>query len=189
MSKRWAKAGVTGFGLLIACAPGCQPDRAATATATARPLVASRTDPLPATAAPAAATQSAAAKVADDAAGLQGGYLIGMTRAMIDGHRHDLAKRANDDAQQHPAGLAEAKDAATADLNNDGFVTLDEVVALRRAGLNEQQMLERLRATRQVFAVSARQRQYLLDRGIPAAVLDRIVAADNAAVATGDRVH
>ena len=189
MPRRWAKAGVTGAGLLIACAIGCAQDGRAGASSPP-PRVASP----PATAISAAAqpptTKEAAAvaRVADGAAGLEGGCLIGMTRAMIDGRRQDLAKRANDDAQQRPATLAEAKDCATADLNNDGFVTLDEVVAMRRAGLDENQMIERLRATHQVFAVSPRQRQYLLDRGVSAGVIDQIVKADGA-VAANDRVR
>jgi len=188
MPKRWTNVGVAGVGLLIGCAAGCQPDRGATAHV--GPLAASTNQPIAAATQQTPATKDAAAfaKVADKAAGFEGGCLIGMCRAMVEGHRQDLAKRANDESQQRHATLADVRDCATADLNNDGFVTLDEVVAMRRAGLDENQMIQRLEATQMVFAVSPRQRQYLVDRGVAPAVIDRIATADGA-VASSNPIH
>ena len=187
MWKRWTNAGVIGAGLLLGCEIGCQPDRGA-AQAGTMAASGNRSDAVATHQTATTKEAVAVAWVADKAAGLEGGCLIGMSRAMLDGNRHDLAKRANDDAQQRPATLAEVRDCATADLNNDGFVTLDEVVAMRRAGLDDTQMIQRLEATHQVFAVSPRQRQYLLDRGVGAAVIDRIVSPAGV-IASSDRIR
>ncbi len=68
----------------------------------------------------------------------------------------------------------EAKTATTGDVNNDGFVTLDEVIALDQANLTDDQIIERLRATNQVFDLTEEQRRYLLDRGVSQGVIDRL---------------
>ena len=62
------------------------------------------------------------------------------------------------------------------DINQDGFVTLDEVVALHGASLSDDQIIERLRATGQVFDLTEEQRRYLLDRAVPQNVVDRMVS-------------
>ena len=54
----------------------------------------------------------------------------------------------------------------TADLNGDGFVTLDEVVAMKRAGLSDDQMLQRLRDTGQVYELTPAQENYLRSQGV-----------------------
>jgi hypothetical protein len=64
--------------------------------------------------------------------------------------------------------------ATTADVNGDGFVTLDEVVAMRQAGLSDQQMLERLRLTGQVFELTAEQEQHLRSQGVSAHVVNQM---------------
>ena len=115
---------------------------------------------------------TAFAKLADAACGLSGGCLVGASRAMLEGHRVDLACRANERSEQRPALPADARDARTADLNGDGFVTLDEMIAMRRAGLDDREIIQRLVATGQVFTLSPRQWQYLYDRGINRPVLD-----------------
>lgn len=62
----------------------------------------------------------------------------------------------------------------TADLNGDGFVTLDEVLAMKEAGLTDDEMLERMRATNQVFAPTVPQQDYLRNHGISEYVIDQM---------------
>jgi hypothetical protein len=125
---------------------------------------------LPATSAP--TDQTSFARLADGACGLAGGCLVGACRSNLDGHRLDLARKADEHSKLHPAVPAEAREAKTADLNGDGFVTLDELIAMRRAGLDDPEIIDRLKATGQVFSLSPRQWQYLYDRGINQPVLD-----------------
>jgi hypothetical protein len=80
--------------------------------------------------------------------------------------------------------VEQARTATTADLNNDGFVTLDEVVAMKQAGLTDSEMIERLRATRQVFQLTDEQRRYLADRGVSSVVVDQMVAMNQSTVLT-----
>jgi hypothetical protein len=79
-------------------------------------------------------------------------------------------------AQEHPATPQEALTAQTADLNGDGFVTLDEVAAMKRAGFSDQQILDRMRATGQVFELTLQQQDYLRNNGIDQYVIDQIPA-------------
>jgi hypothetical protein len=62
----------------------------------------------------------------------------------------------------------------TAAVNGDGFVTLDEVVVMKLAGLTDRQMLDRLQVTGQVFELTSDQKQYLRDRGISQKVIDEM---------------
>jgi hypothetical protein len=59
---------------------------------------------------------------------------------------------------------------------------------MRRAGVDDDQMIDRLRATGQVFALSPRQWQYLYERGINRPVLDAI-SNMGSPLASADRVH
>ncbi len=97
------------------------------------------------------------------ALGAAGGYLIGQQLEKKD---RDEAIEASQEAQRDPASPDEALRARTADINADGFVTLDEVVAMKRAGLTDRQMIDRLQATGQVFALNQSQEQYLRDHGV-----------------------
>jgi hypothetical protein len=54
----------------------------------------------------------------------------------------------------------------TADLLNDGFVTLDDVVAMKLAGLTDDEILQRLQATGQVYTLTQSQEKYLQGQGI-----------------------
>src|SRR3954469_14769155 len=85
------------------------------------------------------------------AIGAGGGYVIGANSDKIMGKDTQAATQAQQTATQNPATVSQARTAATADINRDGFVTLDEVVALRQAGLTDSQMLTKLRATDQIF--------------------------------------
>jgi hypothetical protein len=63
-----------------------------------------------------------------------------------------------------PAGVL--IQARTADLNADGFVTLEEVVALGRSGLGDVEVVERLERTQQLFELTEEQEEFLRVRGI-----------------------
>jgi len=110
------------------------------------------------------------------ALGAAGGYVVGANSDRILGRDHDTAQEAVRRSQEHPATAQDALRASTADVNNDGFVTLDEVVAMRDAGLADAQILDRMRATNQVFELTTDQRQYLLDRGVSRFVVDQMEA-------------
>jgi hypothetical protein len=101
------------------------------------------------------------------AVGAAGGYLIGARTSWFDteaGRRQALD--AVSQAQRDPATASQALAAKTADVDQDGFVTLDEMVAMESAGLSDAQMLSRLRATGQIFDVDASQERALLSAGI-----------------------
>src|SRR5438552_8954594 len=100
------------------------------------------------------------------AIGAGGGYLIGANSERITGHDTAAAQQANSNAQARPATAQDAVNAPTADLNGDGFVTLDEVLAMKQAGLPDQVMIEKLRATGQVFELTPEQQQFLGERGV-----------------------
>ncbi len=108
------------------------------------------------------------------AVGAAGGYVVGANKDKITGTDRQEAERAAEKAETSPATPQEARAAATADVNNDGFVTLDEVVALEEASLTDDQIIDRLRATKQVFVLSQEQKRYLLDRGVSQNVIDQL---------------
>ena len=100
------------------------------------------------------------------ALGAGGGYVVGANVDKIRGRDTASAETAARTSQERPATAEQARVATTADINNDGFVTLDEVVAMRDAGFTDQQMLDRLRATNQVFDLTDEQKRYLRDHGV-----------------------
>jgi Glycine zipper len=107
-------------------------------------------------------------------AGAGGGYLIG---AKVDEKDKDDAKKkeealqASRNAEANPASADAAKQAKTADVNDDGFVTLDEVIAMEQAGISDQDMISRLERTQQYFALTEEQEGFLRDRGVNDAVI------------------
>lgn len=109
------------------------------------------------------------------ALGAAGGYVIGANKDKIIGEdsENEVAE-ASREAETTPATPQEAKAATTADVNLDGFVTLDEVVALERANLNDDEIVDRLRSTGQVFELTEEQKRYLLDKGVSQSVVDRL---------------
>ena len=107
------------------------------------------------------------------AAGAGGGYLIGANWDKITGKDDDdrsqsreEATRANERAQRDPADPDDVEGTRTADLNEDGFVTLDEVVAMDKAGLSDREMIRRLESTQQYFELTDEQEDYLMDNGV-----------------------
>lgn len=104
------------------------------------------------------------------ALGAGAGYLIGANSDELFGGNGD-ARRAVGDAQTDPATVDDVRRTTTADLNGDGFVTTDELVAMEEAGLSDDEMLRRLRATGQVFDLTIDQQNQLADAGISSNVL------------------
>ena len=109
------------------------------------------------------------------AIGAAGGYVVGANSDKILNKDSHGAEQSVKTAQSRPATAQDAIRAQTADLNGDGFVTMDEVVAMRAAGFTDQQILDRLAATGQVFELTAEQQNYLRQRGISDNVVNQMV--------------
>jgi hypothetical protein len=109
------------------------------------------------------------------AVGAAGGYVIGANKDKIIGKDNEGANEAARKSQETPATVDQARTAATGDVNNDGFVTLDEVIALQNAGLPDEEILEKLRATQQVFELTEEQKRYLTDKGVSQNVVDQML--------------
>jgi hypothetical protein len=105
------------------------------------------------------------------ALGAGGGYLIGAHVDKVRNNDSEGAVEAAQRAQNNPATAEQARQAATADVNNDGFVTMDEIIAMDRAGFDDQEMLSRLRATDQIFELTPEQEEYLIQRGVSTQVV------------------
>jgi len=112
------------------------------------------------------------------ALGAGGGYLIGANKDKITGNDKEKTKdeaiQASQRAEQNPARAEDVHSTRTADLNNDGFVTLDEVVALRNANLGDREILDRLERTNQVFELTPWQEDYLQQRGVSREVINQM---------------
>jgi len=108
------------------------------------------------------------------ALGAGGGYVIAAKTDKIETEDRDSAVQAARKAQENPATPEDARRAMTADLNLDGFVTLDEVVAMQQAGFSDEEMLSRMRQTDQIFELTEEHRQYLRDRGVSDAVITQM---------------
>jgi hypothetical protein len=100
------------------------------------------------------------------ALGAGGGYLIGAQKNKIDDKNREDAVRASKRGESDPAKPEDVERSRTADLNEDGFVTLDEVVAMERARLSDREMIDRLERTQQVFELTDTQETHLRDRGV-----------------------
>ncbi len=100
--------------------------------------------------------------------GAGGGYLIGQE---MDKRNEEEARQAAEEARQSPATADEARDARSADLDDNGFVTVDEVIAMEQAGLSDDEMIQRLEATGQVFGLGDAERRQLEQGGVS----DRVI--------------
>jgi osmotically inducible lipoprotein OsmB len=117
------------------------------------------------------------------AVGAAGGYVVGGQTGHLD--KKDTADR---NAQTSPATPTEASSARTADVNKDGFVTLDEIVAMDKAELSDEEMLERIRSTGLTFDLNEEQRKYLSDHGVSAMVIDQLPQLNRGTTTTGTSV-
>ena len=102
--------------------------------------------------------------------GAGGGYLIGTKMGDKDkddaNQKRDEAQAAAQKAKADPATAEDVKSTNTADLNDDGFVTLDEVAALEKAGLSDKEQIRRLERTQQYFQLTSEQQDYLRGQGV-----------------------
>lgn len=110
------------------------------------------------------------------AVGAAGGYVIGKNKDKITSNNQTEVEQAARRSQESPATAQDVRSATTADVNSDGFVTLDEVVAMEQAGLTDDEMIRRLRATNQVFDLTEEQERYLTERGVSSAVVNQLPA-------------
>ena len=108
------------------------------------------------------------------ALGAGGGYVIGANSDKIRNRDKGGAETAVQKAQTSPATASQARSASTGDVNSDGFVTMDEVVALKEAGFADQEILDRLKTTGQVFELTSEQRDHLVSAGLSRSLVDRI---------------
>jgi hypothetical protein len=106
------------------------------------------------------------------ALGAGGGYLIGAQVDKVDDDDEEGAVQAVENAQNNPATAEQARDADTADVNRDGYVTLDEVVAMEKAGFSNSEMIDRLEKTNQIFELNGDQERYLTSRGVDRVVIE-----------------
>jgi hypothetical protein len=101
------------------------------------------------------------------ALGAGGGYLIGSSLDKSDPSKNrEDAVRADKRARDNPATASDARNARTADINGDGYVTMDEVVAMAKANISDDEMITRLERTGQFFELTSDQEQYLRDHGV-----------------------
>lgn len=140
------------------------------------------------TAAGTAAGAAAGAVLADDdnqllgtllggAAGAGGGYLIGAETGWFEEDEAETsaqAQQAARNAQRDPVTEQQALEADTADINDDGFVTMDELIAMEDAGLDDQRILERLRETDAVFDLNQEQADRLVTAGLSPDVVSEL---------------
>lgn len=109
------------------------------------------------------------------AIGAGGGYLVGArTDWFENGDASAEARQAVREAQQNPATGEEALEATTADIDQDGFVTTDELIAMENAGLTDDEILQRLRATNAVFDLTPAQADRLMNAGLSANVVNQL---------------
>ena len=89
--------------------------------------------------------------------GIGGGFLVAASPERIQQRQHKQCLEAAQKAEESPAQLQQVRDATDADLNKDGFITLDEILAMSRAGLSDQEIGDRLRQTGYVFQMTLEQ--------------------------------
>ena len=103
--------------------------------------------------------------------GIGGGFLVGASPEKCSLSDRKDALAAAQKAEQSPATLLAVRDSTNADLNHDGYITLDEILAMVRSGLSEQEVAARLKNSQYVFHITPQQERYLSDRGVPANVV------------------
>lgn len=105
------------------------------------------------------------------AAGAAGGYVIGNKTGPLDKKDRDNSTTTTTTS---PDSVERAAAGETADLNHDGFVTLDEIVKMEKNGVSDDEMVRRIQATGLTFDLNDEQRKYLTDHGVSATVIERL---------------
>jgi hypothetical protein len=98
--------------------------------------------------------------------GIGGGFLIAAAPDKFQQHQHQQALDAAQKAEESPVPIQLVHNSDSADLNGDGFVTLDEILAMSRSGLTDREIADRLQKTHYVFRLTGQQERYLTDRGV-----------------------
>ena len=88
-----------------------------------------------------------------------------------------------------PQALSDVTHSDTADLNHDGYITLDEVIAIRDAGITDDALILRLKKANQVFELTAHQQNVLRDDAVSQRVIDAMLgmSTEVAGAAAADR--
>ncbi len=120
-----------------------------------------------------------------DALGAGRGPLIAAQKQKLNAKSREDAIHSAKAAERSPARASDVEKARTADLNNDGFITLDEVLAMNDAHLGDQEMISRLESTGQIFELTDQQESYLRDRGVSPAVLKAMRSMNEAKTLNG----
>jgi hypothetical protein len=112
------------------------------------------------------------------AVGAAGGYVVGNKTGHID--------KKKDNSGTAPSGetVEYNRTGATADLNSDGFVTLDEIVKLEKNGESDEEIVRRISATGLTFDLNDEQRKYLSDHGVSQYVISQLPAVNRSTTTT-----
>jgi hypothetical protein len=117
--------------------------------------------------------------------GADGAYLIGANWDLIEANDSVSAGKAIEKARSSPALPQEARNATTIDINNDGFTTIDEVVATQKAGFSDDEMIRRLELTGQVFDLSQQNINDLKNQGVSQRVIDAMKSMNRGSAGNG----
>jgi hypothetical protein len=102
--------------------------------------------------------------------GLVGGWIIGF--AVEEWFGWGPGAPARVEMQLSPVTPEQALAADTADINGDGVVSIDELLAMQQAGLSEDEIIRRLEATNCIFELTDSQNEFLRNHGVS----ERIIA-------------
>jgi hypothetical protein len=117
--------------------------------------------------------------------GIGGGFLIAAAPDKVKTRQHQEALAAAEKAEQAPCVLEMVHDAPGADLNGDGFITLDEILAMVRSGLSDREVIDRLQRTKYIFHLTPQQERYLTDRGVSQNVVGALHQLSDRRMASG----
>lgn len=106
------------------------------------------------------------------AIGAGGGYVVGNEISESDERKAKEAAAAN--SQTSSFTIADVQRSNSADLDNDGNVTIAELVALQRANLTDDEIIRRLEVTEVVFSLTEDQKETLRQSGVSQAVIDKL---------------
>jgi hypothetical protein len=130
----------------------------------------------------AGAPAAGAGAIVGGAIGATAGAILGSAADRNDQQR-EAAIRASSD---NPVLASAVVEGADADINEDGFVTLDEVVALEKSGLSDDEIIARCRSTQHIFQLTDDQRRRLVESGVSPRVADALKDLNRDLVAPKD---
>lgn len=107
--------------------------------------------------------------------------LVGATQEKIKAKDRAGAENAVRVAESYPALPSEVTPSRSADLNNDGFITGDELLALRQAGLTDAEILKKVEQAGQVLEVGGEEREWLWSKGFDEPFIDGLKGVNAAA--------